>query len=765
MNGDAGRWGWRSRVRMRVEGTVHGDGFRQFVHGLATTLHLGGFVANDAGGVVVEAEGEPAAVEEFVARLPVEAPPVAAIDRVAARALRARGQHGFAIILDDRGSARPASSSADVATCHACLDDMADPANRRYRYPFTSCADCGPRYTIARDGSCERAATTMAGFPLCAACTREYDDPADRHFRAPALCCPSCGPRLELTSARGRPLEGDPVAAAGRLLQDGFVVAVKEIGGYHLAVDAVDERAVSRLRARKRRDDRPFPVLVADLDAACELCAVSQREAAMLGDPAAPIVLLERTGGTLAPGVAPGSRRLGVMVANTPLHHLLVAAHAGPLVLAGGHRSDGPILSDDADARSQLSTIADAFLTHDRPIHTPVGDSVVRVAGDRPLPLRRARGHVPHPLPSGWEFPRPILAVGAQRASTVCLAEGRRMVLSHHIGDLDTHEIVRSFTATVEHLSRLCDVRPTAVAHDLHPEYLSTRYAHDLAGVELVGVQHHHAHVAACLAEHGMTGPAIGVAFDGGGYGSDGTIWGGEIVVADLERFTRVGHLQAVPLPGGAAAVREPWRMAMSYLHHAYGGQIADDLAVLRRHRDRWHLALSVATATDDSPLTSGAARLFDAVAALVGVRDTVRYRHQAAIELEHVSDPHQRAGYRTGIIDTEPFVIRSTDLIRAVVDDLRSGVEVPTIAARFHAGVAGAIADACQRTRARWGLGTVALSGGMFHNALLVDQTVTRLEADGFRVLTHARVPPNDGGISFGQVAVAGARDRAAMR
>jgi hydrogenase maturation protein HypF len=720
-------------------------------------------VSNDDQSVIVEAEGEPDAVEEFVARMRVEAPPMAVIQRMATRAVRARGQQTFAIVSRDANAVPAPSVPPDIATCRACLDEMADPTNRRYRYPFTSCMDCGPRYTIVRDVPFGDP-ITVGGYTSCVECAREYHDRTDRRYHTQPLCCPACGPRLELVSARGRALEGDPVITAGQLLQDGFVVAVKGIGGYHLAVDAVDEGAVNRLRARKHRDDRPLAIMVADLDMARTLCAVGPREAALLTDPAAPIVLLERTGGALAPGVAPANRRLGVMLPHTPLHHLLTAAHGGPIVMTSGNLSDEPIAYND-DARSRLARMADAVLTHNRPIHTPADDSVVHVFRGQPVPLRRARGYVPRPLVTAWDFPRHILAVGAARRSTICVARGRHAFLSHHIGDLENDETLRSFTAAIGHLSRLFEVTPAAVAHDLDADSPSTRHAREVADVELVGVQHHHAHVAACLAEHGVADPAIGVAFDGSGYGSDGTVWGGEILVADLEDFTRVGHLEAVALPGGAAAIREPWRMALSYLHSAYSGEVADDLAVVTRHRDRWNLVLSVAAAGVNTPMTSSAGRLFDAVAALVGVRDIVRYEAQAAIELEQVADPHQRGGYRAGIVATEPFAIRSTDLIRAVVDDLRRGVEVPTIAARFHAGLANAIADACEHARAMWGLNTVALSGGVFQNLLLVDHTVSRLEAVGFRVLTHVRVPPNDGGISFGQAVVAGARDRAAMR
>jgi hydrogenase maturation protein HypF len=461
--------------------------------------------------------------------------------------------------------------------------------------------------------------------------------------------------------------------------------------------------------------------------------------------------------------VAPGNRFLGMMLPYTPLHHLLVDAVRRPFVLTSGNVSDEPIAFDDEDALARLAGIADAFLTHDRPIHMRVDDSVVRMVGNRPLLVRRSRGYAPQPVLLGRPVPRPVLAVGAELKSTVCLTKGRRAYLSHHIGDLENYETYRSFTGAIAHLRRLFDIDPVVVAHDLHPEYLSTKYAVDLVGVDLVGVQHHHAHIASCMADNGTSDPVIGVAFDGTGLGVDGTIWGGEILVADLVSFERVGHIEAVPLAGGEAAIREPWRMAASWLRHTYGDDVPDGLAVVERNADRWMQVLAVAEANVNSPPTSSAGRLFDAVAGLVGVRDAVSYEGQAAIELEQVADPAERGGYRAALTDSEPFAIAGSDLIRSVVDDLCAGRAVPVIAARFHAAVVTAIVDACTRVRDTTGLAMVALSGGVFQNVLLVERTVAELEGAGFHVLTHVRVPPNDGGISLGQTAVAAARDRAA--
>lgn len=752
------------RLEVRIEGIVQGVGFRPFVHHLARSLGLSGTVGNDARGVVAEVEGAPDLLDRFVGRLPLEAPTMAVIDHIETRPVPARGDRGFRIVASDATGARAVPVSPDIATCAACLADLWDPDDRRHRYAFTNCTDCGPRYTIVRDVPYDRPATTMAGFAMCDACAREYHDPGDRRFHAQPVCCPACGPRLTLVDAAGDPVAGDPVRATARLLRAGSVVAVKGLGGYHLAVDATDEAAVVRLRARKHREERPLAVMVADLDAARALGEVGPHEAALLTGPSAPIVLLpRRPDAGLAPSVAPGNRALGVMLAYTPLHHLLAAEVGGPFVLTSGNVSDEPIAYADDDARTRLGGIADAFLTHDRPIHMRVDDSVVRVVGDRPLLVRRSRGYAPQPVLTAQPAPRPLLAVGAELKSTVCLAAGRRAYLSHHIGDLENWETHRSFTAAIDHLQRLFAIEPAVVAHDLHPEYLSTKHALDLEGVDLVGVQHHHAHIASCLADNLEAGPVIGVAFDGTGFGTDGTIWGGEVLIADLLGFERVGHLDVVALPGGAAAIREPWRMAAARLDHAYGGAVPDDLAVATRHRDRWPSVLAVARAGINSPPTSSAGRLFDAVAALVGVRDTVTYEGQAAIELEQAADPAERGGYPARLDPGPPMVIAGADLVRAVVADLRAGVAPAVVAARFHRGVAAAVVEVCRRTREASGLATVALSGGVFQNVLLLRWLVDALEVEGFRVLIHRRVPPNDAGISFGQAAVAAARDRAA--
>jgi hydrogenase maturation protein HypF len=740
-----------TRVRVRVDGVVQGVGFRPYVHRLATGLALGGVVGNDARGVLIEVEGDPRLVAAFLERLRSEAPPLASISRVEHEEVTARGEREFRIAASQPGSAETLVSP-DVATCADCLAELADPTDRRYRYPFINCTNCGPRYTIITAVPYDRPYTTMAGFTMCAACAAEYHDPADRRFHAQPVCCPACGPQLRLDTT-----DADPVIGAAQLLDEGRVVAIKGLGGYHLAVDAANEQAVATLRGRKQREEKPFAVLVADLDQAAALAELDAQEAALLTDPARPIVLVRRrAGGSIAPSVAPGNRWLGLMLPYTPVHHLLSAQLGRPFVLTSGNLSDEPIAYRDEEAFARLHQVADAFLTHDRPIHIRTDDSVVRVTAGRPGPIRRSRGYVPRPVDLPWAFPRPVLACGAELKSTVCLAKGRLAFLSHHIGDLEHYEVYASFVEAIRHLGALFDIAPQAVAHDLHPEYLSTKHALELHGVDLVGVQHHHAHIASCLADNEEAGPVIGVAFDGLGYGTDGTLWGGEFLVTDLSGFRRAGHLATVPMPGGAAAVRQPWRMAAAYL-----GEAGEHLAVRLRAGAAWQPVVDMARSGLNAPLTSSAGRLFDAVAAVAGVRDEVSYEGQAAIELEQLADSAEQGSYPVRVTGSEPFVVAGADLLNAVVDDLEAGVSGAVVAARFHNAMADAVLAGCRLVRELSGLPAVALSGGVFQNLLLTRAVITRLEADGFRTLTHRRVPCNDGGISLGQAVVAGARDR----
>ena len=727
----------------------------------ATSRGLTGWVSNDADGVVLEVEGSPEVVGELLAALR-RPPPLARVDEVASEAVALRGGEGFEVRVSRTVGARRALVSPDTATCADCSAELRDPSNRRHGHPFVNCTSCGPRFTIVLAVPYDRSRTTMARFPLCPACTAEYDDPADRRFHAEPVCCPDCGPRLRLLDAAGVEVPGDPVAGAVSLLRRGQVVAVKGVGGYHLAVDARDETAVAALRGRKHREDRPFALMVRDLGAVRELCELAPEEENLLTSAARPIVVLRRRPGqAVADSVAPGSPTLGVMLPYSPLHILLLEACAGPLVLTSGNRSDEPIAFDDADAAQRLAGIADAMLGHDRAIRTRVDDSVAKVVRGRVLPIRRSRGYVPGHIDLPWDGAGPagsVLAVGAALKNTFCVTRGRQAFVSHHVGDLDDYPTWISFQDGIAHLTGLLDVAPRAVAHDLHPDYPSTRYALDLPGVEHVGVQHHHAHIASCLVDNGVAGPVIGVAFDGVGLGTDGSAWGGEFLIADLVRSTRVAHLDQVPMPGGDVAARQPWRMAAAHLDAAYDGQLPAGLAVAARQGARWHQVLSVARSGLNSPMTSSAGRLFDAVSALLGVRDVATYEGQAAIGLEDVADATEAGSYPVPVSDEPVARVLVAHLVRAVVQDMDRGTPVPTVAARFHNCLADVVTAVCARLREEHGLGTVALSGGVFQNALLVSRCLDRLEPAGFTVLTHRRVPPNDGGISLGQAAVASA-------
>jgi hydrogenase maturation protein HypF len=750
------------RVRARVEGTVQGVGFRPFVYRLAAELALSGYVLNDARGVVVEVEADAAAVESFLARVAAEAPPLAAVERVSAEELPATGELGFRILESPRSGEPSAPVSADSATCDDCLAELFDPRDRRHRYPFINCTGCGPRFTIVRGVPYDRPFTTMAPFEMCATCRAEYDDPGDRRFHAQPNACPECGPRAWLSGTDER----DPIAAAGRALLAGSVLAVKGLGGFHLACRANDEDAVARLRARKHREDKPFALMAPSLEDAHELVYATPEEEALLVSRDRPIVLMpRRPGAAVAAAVAPRSRELGVILPYSPLHHLLLADAGTTLVMTSGNVSDEPIAYRDEEAIERLTGIADLFLVHDRPIETRTDDSLVRAVGvggtRRPLMLRRSRGHVPASTPLPVPAPQHLLACGAELKNTFCVAKGERAWVGHHVGDLANYETLRSFTDGIDHFKRLFAVDPAVVAHDLHPEYLSTKYAQELDGVRLIGVQHHHAHLAACLAEHGESGPALGAIYDGTGFGSDGSVWGGELLLGDLAGFERVGHLLQVRMPGGEAAIRQPWRMACSWLAAAYDSPPERPPALAASvDPDAWRQVSGLAASGLASPLTSSAGRLFDAVAALCGIRAEVNYEGQAAIELEAACDPYERAAYPLPLsAGAGTLVIDPRPALRALVEELDAGALAAVVAARFHNTMAAASAQACAILAERHGVESVVLSGGVFQNRRLLESMARLVTEAGLRVLVPERLPPNDGGIAYGQAAVAAAR------
>ncbi|HEX5195402.1 MAG TPA: carbamoyltransferase HypF [Solirubrobacteraceae bacterium] len=760
------------RTRARVCGTVQGVGFRPFAYRLAHEERLAGYVLNDEHGVLLEVQGPADAVQRFLRRLRAEAPPLAAIDSVECEAIAlavgsGSGDGGFTIIDSRRSGSADALVTADAATCPDCLAELGDPADRRFRYPFINCTNCGPRFTIVRDVPYDRPQTTMASFVMCADCRREYEDPLDRRFHAQPNACPRCGPSVQALYADGSPVQTvDPIAWAAQRLAAGAIAAVKGLGGFHLACDAADERAVAALRARKHRDDKPFALMAPDLDAAATLVSLDPGTRALLTSPARPIVLAPRRHRTpVAAAVAPAASELGVMLPYSPLHHLLLGDCGRALVMTSGNLSDEPIAFRDDDALRRLRVIADLFLVHDRLIETRTDDSVVRSRrGMRSLMLRRSRGYVPAPLKLPVASPRPLLACGAQQKNTFCVARGDRAWVSHHVGDLEHAATLRAFREGIEHFERLFAVVPDVVVHDLHPQYLSTQYALERDGVKLVAVQHHHAHLAAGLAEHGVTAPAVGAIFDGTGYGEDGTIWGGELLVGDLQGFERAGWLWPVRMPGGTAAIRQPWRMAAAWLAAAHGEpQPVPDYLRDRVSARRWDAIAAIGASAAVSPLTSSIGRLFDAVGALCGTAAEVSYEGQAAVELETLAwaAPGRRrdAGYEIPLLDG--CVLDPRGAVRSVCAELESGVDAASVAAAFHVAVADATIAALTRLAGARGLDTVVLAGGVFQNRLLLESVARGAIDAGLRVLVPERLPPNDGAISYGQAAIAAARWR----
>ena len=759
------------RQRIRIQGIVQGVGFRPFVYGLALRFGLVGFVYNDSDGVTVEIEGRVADLTAFLRALRAEPPPLARIDAIASEQIAPRYKSTFIIAHSQTGTQRGTLISPDTATCDDCLRELFDVNDRRYGYPFINCTNCGPRFTIVQDVPYDRDKTTMRVFPLCPLCQQEYNNPLNRRFHAQPNACPVCGPQVRLLDGpEGDVHDINVIATAAQRLASGTILTIKGLGGYHLACDALNEEAVQRLRQRKHREAKPFALMVSDLHTARQLCSVSDAEAALLQSRHRPIVLLEQLPDCpVASGVAPVHNTLGIMLPYAPLHSLLLRAFAAALpagrlavlVMTSGNLSDEPIAYRDDDAQERLASIAEGMLTHNRAIHMRCDDSVMRIAAGDQQFLRRSRGYAPEPIPLSFDLPLPLLACGAHLKNTFCLGKRRQAFLSHHIGDLENLETLTSFREGIEHFQRLFDIYPEVVAYDLHPEYLATKYALDTDMPRKIGVQHHHAHIASVLAEHGLTGPVIGVAADGTGYGTDGAVWGCEIMLADLRGFKRLSHLAYVPLPGGEQAVRQPWRVAAAYLSQAYGDAfLALDIPFVRQlERSKWRTLSQMIARGLNSPLTSSLGRLFDAVAALLGLRHEVIYEGQAAIELEIVAE-------KTGQVDSYPFAIEDetgvldvSPMIRAIVGDIQQGVPVPQIAARFHRTIAELLATACVKAREQTGLNEIALSGGVFQNRLLLEQLITRLEALTFQVYINRRVPPNDGGLSLGQLAVAAAR------
>lgn len=741
------------RVHIEIEGIVQGVGFRPFIYGVARRYDLKGWVLNDEKGVQIEVEGRRVGIDGFLSGLS-SPPPLALIESTTVKYLPPVGYEDFEIKGSIGGEERFALISPDIATCDDCLEELSDVGDRRFRYPFINCTNCGPRFTIIEDIPYDRDKTTMARFRMCPLCSREYRDPSNRRFHAQPNACPTCGPRIGLFDNSGKEVSTrDPIGEALKLLCGRQIVGIKGLGGFHLACDATKEEVVARLRGRKYREDKPFALMCRDLEVVERLCLLDEISRELLERKERPIVILpKRPDAKVAPSVAPLQGTLGVMLPYTPLHHLLFVDGLDVLVMTSGNVRDEPIAYEDADAFARLQGLADFFLAHNRQIHTRCDDSVMKPFRGGVTFVRRARGYVPFPLRLKREG-KSVLACGADLKNTLCLTKGNYAFVSHHIGDLENFETLKCFEEGIEHFKRLFQVEPEAVAHDLHPDYLSTRYAMGLE-VPRLGVQHHFAHALSCMAEHGLEGPVLAVVMDGSGYGEDGAVWGGEFLEVTVRDYRRLGHLRYVPLPGGEKAIKEPWRMGAIYLHRVYG-RLEELTIPFARGLDltKWSLLREAIKADINSPLCSSVGRLFDAVSAILGVRETVNYEGQAAIELEQAAEDGESGEYPFDIVEEEGmFIVDPDPIISAIVEEVGKGETPSVISARFHNTMARVISRMAKRMREVTALSEILLSGGVFQNHLLLARVWDLLDEDDFRVFVQQRVPPNDGGISLGQ-------------
>ncbi len=769
------------RIQISATGLVQGVGFRPFIYHLATKFSLTGFVQNDTNGVFIDVEGHHESLKAFLDYLIKSPPPHVIIEDICHRTFPPKGYKDFSIGESVVRDGKATIISADISPCQDCLKELFDPNDRRYRYPFINCTCCGPRFTIIKDTPYDRKNTTMSGFTMCQGCSREYHDPTNRRFHAQPNACPVCGPKLALYNNEGiKNHTGDPLSTLCSILKEGEIVAVKGLGGYHLACDAMNNDAVSLLRKRKNRDDKPFAVMIKDVETVRQFCYVNGKEELLLISAEKPVVLLRKTSSCpLSTKIAPENKYLGVLLPYTPLHYLLLNESGLSLVMTSGNISDEPIVFSDTEAFERLKGIAGYFLTHDREITMRCDDSVVRVNEDKETIIRRSRGYAPFPLRLQYSFARPILACGAFLKNTFCLAKDNHAFLSHHIGDLENSETLNSFETAIEHYKRLFSLEPQVIAYDLHPEYLSTKYALAQNNSLLkTGIQHHHAHIAGCIAEHGIRHKVIGVAFDGLGYGDDGNFWGGEFLIADLSGYERAGHLDYVPMPGGEQAIKEPWRMAVSYLYHIYGDNIPvfpqTGISLSEAKTDygsdhtKLKILLKMLSHRINSPLTSSMGRLFDGVASILGLQHSITYEGQAAIKLEFIADERTTDFYPCeidisgGMRRTVPLhIIHWKQIIEHIVKDVKSGFPHSVISARFHNTIVNMAVRVCIILRDNTGLNEVVLSGGVFQNNFLLNRLINRLTSYGFTVYFPQKIPCNDGGISLGQAVVAGERYR----
>ena len=747
-------------------------GFRPFVYNLAKKYNLNGFCQNDSRGVLIEVQGE--LIDRFIEEIKTSPPPLSRIEELTSRVLvDGEAYKDFIIRESVSHEGNFTFVSPDIATCQDCLKELFDPMDRRYHYPFINCTNCGPRYSITKDIPYDRSKTTMDCFTMCEACENEYHDPANRRFHAQPNACPVCGPQLMLLNNEGLAVQThDPVSTVCTLLQDGKIVAVKGLGGYHLACDALNSKSVSLLRKRKYREDKPFAVMMENIETVNKFCIVDAKEETLLLSTQRPIVLLKKKSDCTIPhDIAPDNLYLGVMLPYTPLHHLIIKESGLPLVMTSGNVSDEPIAYKDTEALERLKGIADYFLVHDRDIFMRCDDSVVKVVEDKETIIRRSRGYAPSPVRLQYSFPKPVLACGAFLKNTFCLARGNHAFLSHHIGDLENTETMNSYETAIEHYKRLFSIEPEVIAYDLHPEYLSTKYA--LAQRDdmfKIGVQHHHAHIVSCMAENGIHDKVIGVVFDGLGYGDDGNFWGGEFFIADLSGYERAGHLDYVPMPGGEQAIKEPWRMAISYLYHMYGNDIPmlrlfNTPKFIQEKNDTLEILIKMLSRKINSPLTSSVGRLFDGVASLLGLQHSVNFEGQAAVKLESIADEHIVEHYpfdidvSVGARCSVPIIIQWQPVIKHIIEDMHHRIASPVISARFHNSIVEMVVQVCTMLRNSKGINDVVLSGGVFQNNFLFSRLVKKLKLQGFTVYSHKKVPCNDGGLSLGQAVIANER------
>jgi hydrogenase maturation protein HypF len=752
----------KGRAKATIQGIVQGVGFRPFIYQLAQERQFKGYVANTAFGVDLEVEGSLSAIEDFLRDIELRKPPLAEITLFETVFLPLKSYQEFTIEESRSDTERSALISADTSICDDCLRELLDPSDRRYQYPFINCTNCGPRYTIIKDIPYDRDKTTMQVFKMCGACDEEYHDPFNRRFHAQPNACWDCGPRVSSYNHKRDLIPcDDPIKETIKLLKEGHTLAIKGLGGFHLAVDATRDQAVARLRRRKGREEKPFAIMSRDIESIKRYAYVTGDEERLLTSSRRPIVLLrKKEGHQLSQEVSPRNKNVGVMLPYTPLHYLIFQGDFLALVMTSGNMTEEPIVIDNHDAFDRLSSIADYFLVHNRDICLRSDDSVLRIVNGVSRQIRRSRGYVPVPIFLKWEV-EPILACGADLKNTICLTKGNCAFLSQHIGDIENLETLDFLKLTVEHLKRILEINPTIIAYDLHPGYHSTHFALEQKDIKLIGVQHHHAHIASCMAENGVDETVIGLSLDGTGYGPDGTIWGGEILVCNLHDFERACHFDYVPMPGGTAAIKEPWRMAISYLYHSYHEECMDLGIDFLKSLDKKKVKVILKMMENgiNSPLTSSLGRLFDGIAALVGLRQRVKYEGQAAMELEMAIEENGESFYPYEIRDDGPhWIFTHEPIIKGVVKDLKRGLSQGRISAKFHHTLLHMLSEICLRVREKWGLNRVALSGGVFQNAFLMEGLSRTLHDQDFRVISHSKVPTNDGGISLGQAVIADA-------